>query len=147
MALVATVTWSLAGSAAFGACCGALFTFYLRYIGREITIALLTLCAGLAGFAAPLGFDPFMSGLAAGLVVQATRPQAAAVLHDALEVGAMPALVLFFAAMGASMHVEALATVGLFAVAFTILRLAAVRTSTRLAARGLDRRRTNLPSL
>ena len=37
------------------------------------------------------------------------------VLHDAIEHGAMPALVLFFAALGASMHVEALATVGLLA--------------------------------
>jgi trehalose 6-phosphate synthase len=134
VALVAAAVWSIFGSVAFGALSGALFGVYLRYVGREITVALLTLCGMLTGFAAPLGFDPFLSGLAAGLVVQFARPHAAAVLHDAVEVGAMPALVLFFAAMGASMHIEALATVGLFAVAIAALRLLAVRMSTTFAA-------------
>ena len=133
--LGAAVAWSILGSVAFGAFAGALFTLYLRYVGREITVALLALCGVLTGFAAPIGFDPFLSGLVAGLVVQAVRPHAAEVLHDAIEVGAMPALVLFFAAMGASMHIEALATLGVFAVIVTLFRLGAVRISTDLAAR------------
>ena len=50
---------------------------------------------------------------------------AADVLHDAIEQGAMPVLVLFFAAVGASMHVEVLATVGV--VALGVTACAAVR--------------------
>jgi trehalose 6-phosphate synthase len=133
--LVAVAVWSVVGSMAFGACCGALFTLYLRFIGREITVVLLVLCGVLTGLAAPLGFEPFLAGLVAGLVIQNVRPEAGSVLHDAAEQGAMPALVLFFAASGASMHIEALATVGVFAVGLTALRLLSIRTSSRFAAR------------
>ena len=133
--LIGITLWALAGSIAFGAACGAVFTLYLQVIGREITVVLLVLCGVLTGFAAPLGFEPFLAGLAAGLVIQNIRPAAGDVLHDAAEQGAMPALVLFFAATGASMHVEALATVGLLAVALSALRVLAVRTSIRAAVR------------
>jgi alpha,alpha-trehalose-phosphate synthase [UDP-forming] len=133
--LIGITLWALAGSIAFGAACGALFTLYLQVIGREITVVLLVLCGVLTGFAAPLGFEPFLAGLAAGLIIQNIRPAAGDVLHDAAEQGAMPALVLFFAATGASMHVEALATVGLIAVALSALRILAVRTSIRAAVR------------
>ncbi len=112
-----------------------MFTLYLQVVGREITVVLLVLCGVVTGFAAPLGFEPFLAGLAAGLVIQNIRPAAGDVLHDAAEQGAMPALVLFFAATGASMHVEALATVGLIAVALSALRILAVRTSIRAAVR------------
>jgi trehalose 6-phosphate synthase len=133
--LVAITVWSIAGSIAFGAACGALFTFYLQVVGREITVVLLVLCGVLTGLAAPLGFEPFLAGLAAGLVIQNIRPAAGDVLHDAAEQGAMPALVLFFAATGASMHIEALATVGLLAVVLSALRILAVRSSIRAAVR------------
>ena len=46
------------------------------------------------------------------------------VLRDAIERGAMPIFVLFFAAVGASLHVEALATVGLVALGVAIARVA-----------------------
>jgi len=133
--LVAAAAWSVIGAIAFGAACGALFALYLRFVGREITVLLLVLCGVLTGFAAPLGFEPFLAGLAAGLVIQNALPEAGDVLHDAAELGAMPALVLFFAATGASMHIEALATVGAFAVVLTALRIVSVRTAARIAAR------------
>jgi len=133
--LVAAAGWSLIGSIAFGATAGALFTLYLKYVGREITVLLLALCAVLTGFSTPFGLEPFLAGLAAGLIIQNFRPAAGDILRDAAEHGAMPALVLFFAATGASMHVAALATVGIFAVGLTALRVLAVRASSRVAAR------------
>ncbi len=135
MVLLATAAWSLVGALAFGALAGAAFAAYLGYVGREVTVMLLALCAVLTGVAAPFGFEPFLAGLAAGLVIQNVRPEAGDVLHDAAEQGAMPALVLFFVASGASMHIEALATVGIFAVVLTVLRIVAVRVSSQVAAR------------
>jgi trehalose 6-phosphate synthase len=127
--------WSVVGSLAFGSLFGALFTIYLRLVGREITVVLLALCAVLTGFGAPLGYEPFLAGLAAGVVVQNAMPATGDVLHDAMGHGAMPVLVLFFAAVGASLHVEAVATIGVFAVGLTLARLAAIRTATAVAAR------------
>ncbi len=133
--LLVWVSWSVVGSAAFGLLLGALFTLYLKFVGREVTVMLLALCAILSVFSARLELQPLLAGLAAGLVVQRARPTAASVLHDAIEHGAMPALVLFFAAAGASMYIETLATVGLFALALAGVRVALLRLGTRAAAR------------
>ena len=130
LALASGAAWSLAGSAAFGALMGAVFTLYLRYVGREITLVLMVICAILSGMAEPAGFEPFLAGLTAGLVVQNVQGQAGTLLHDAIEYGAMPVLVLFFAVTGAALHVEVLASVGALAVGLSLVRLAALRAGT-----------------
>ncbi len=130
-----TAIWSVLGSVAFGAFIGALFAIYLRVVGREVTVVLLAVCAVLTGVTSPLGYEPFLAGLAAGVVVQNVMPGTGDVLHDAMAHAAMPVLVLFFAAMGASMHVEAVATIGIFAVGLTLVRLASIRAATAVAAR------------
>ena len=133
--LAGSTAWALMGSAAFGALMGALFTFYLRYVGRELTVVLIALCAMLSVLAARLELEPLLVGLTAGLVVQNVIAPAANVLYDAIEQSAMPVLVLFFAAVGASIQVEVLATVGVVALGMTAARLWVLRGATRLAAR------------
>jgi trehalose 6-phosphate synthase len=135
LSLAGSAAWSLAGSAAFGALLGALFTAYLRYVGRELTIVLMAVCAVLSGTAEAAGFEPFLAGLAAGLVVQNVQGQAGTLLHDAVEYGAMPVLVLFFAVTGAALHVEVLASVGLLAVGLSVVRLGVLRAASSVALR------------
>jgi trehalose 6-phosphate synthase len=125
--LFASAAWSLLGSAAFGAIMGAAFTLYLRLVGREVTVVLLALCAALSGLAVPFRFEPFLAGLAAGIAVRNLRAGAAEVLRDGIEYGAIPVLILFFAATGASIHVENVATVGLVALGLCGLRVFALR--------------------
>ena len=72
--LIADAAWSVLGSIAFGALIGALFTLYLRYVGREVTVVLVALCALLTGAGAQLDLDPLLAGLAAGIVVQNAMP-------------------------------------------------------------------------
>jgi trehalose 6-phosphate synthase len=135
LALLSLTAWQVLGSLAFGASVGAAFAIYLRYVGREITVVLLAACAVLMGLGARLQLEPLLSGLAAGLVVQNVMAPAGDVLRDAIERGAMPVLVLFFAAVGASMHVEALSIIGLTALGVSALRLVLVRLGTRVGAR------------
>lgn len=125
--LFASAAWTLLGSAAFGAIMGAAFTLYLRLVGREVTVVLLALCAALSGLAVPFRFEPFLAGIAAGIAVRNLRSEAADVLRDGIEYGAMPVLILFFAATGASIHVENVATVGLVALGLCGLRVLALR--------------------
>jgi len=47
--IAASTAWTIIGSLSFGALLGALFTLYVRFIGREVTIVLLALCALVAG--------------------------------------------------------------------------------------------------
>jgi len=139
MTLVASTAWSLLGSMAFGAALGALFALYLKYVGREVTVVVLALCALIAG-GAVFHFDLLLAGLAAGVVVQNVVTRAGDVLRDAIQRGARPVLVLFFATVGASMHVQALATLGASALAVSALRLLLVRAGVRLGswAAGFD---------
>ncbi len=133
--LIVGTLWSLLGSISFGAMVGAVFALYLRFVGREVTVVLMAVCLILSGFSDPLGFEPFLAGLTAGIVVQNSMGQTGDVLHDAIEYGAMPVLVLFFAATGASMHVELLATVGMVALVLCGLRLIGLRVGTKIGAR------------
>jgi Kef-type K+ transport system membrane component KefB len=135
VSLLARLVWEIFGSLAFGAALGAIFALYLQIIGRELTLALLALCLALSELGPLLHFEPLLAALAAGLVVENIAAPSGDELRDAVERGALPVLVVFFAAAGASLHLDALAVVGLTAAVVSALRLALIRTSTLVAAR------------
>ncbi|MEX2272733.1 MAG: cation:proton antiporter [Vicinamibacterales bacterium] len=120
--LLAAASWEIIGSLAFGAIVGALFSFYLRSIGREVTLVLVGVCLLLSIAARALHFEPVLAALAAGLVVENVAPPEGDALKRAVERGALPVLVIFFVAAGASLQVDALATIGLVALAIAVLR-------------------------
>lgn len=133
--LLPRLGWEIFGSFAFGAVLGALFAFYLRHVGSEKTVAVLALCVLLAALGPALHFEPLLSALAAGLVIENIAQPSGDALKEAVERGALPILVLFFAAAGASLHLDALATIGLTAAAVAAVRLASIRLSTAVAVR------------
>lgn len=139
--LLVRLTWEIFGSFAFGGLLGAAFALYIRYVGRELTIALLVLCVVFAQLGPRLQFEPLLAALAGGLVIENIGGRDVEGLRRAVERGSLPVLVVFFAAAGASLSLDALATVGLAAAAISILRLGLVRGSTLVAGRlaGVDR--------
>ena len=46
--ILARLAWEIGGAVAFGVLIGVLFALYLRYIGREVTLVLLVVCAVLS---------------------------------------------------------------------------------------------------
>ena len=135
VSLLARISWEIFGSLAFGAAFGAIFAFYLRTIGREVTIALLALCVALSELGPLFHFEPLLASLAAGLVVENIAPPSGDALRDAVERGALPVLIVFFAAAGASLHLDALAVIGLTAAAIATLRLITIRVGVGVSAR------------
>ena len=135
VSLLARLMWEIVGSVAFGAILGALFALYLRYVGREITILLLALCLLLSELGPLLHFEPLIAALAAGLVIENIAQPAGDALKEAVERGAMPVLVVFFAAAGASLQIDALASIGLIAVFVAAVRLGLIRGSSAVASR------------
>ena len=127
--------WEIIGSFAFGASLGAVFALYLRFVGREVTLALLGLCVLLSSVGAYLRFEPLLAALAAGLVVENIAPPRGDALRLAVERGALPVLVIFFAAAGASLHLDALAELGLIAVAIAAVRMVSARTGAAAGGR------------
>jgi Kef-type K+ transport system membrane component KefB len=138
--LLARLSWEIFGSFAFGAVLGAIFALYLRYVGSELIVALLALCVVLSAIGPLLHFEPLLAALAAGLVIENVAQPSGDALKEAVERGALPILVVFFAAAGASLHLDALASIGLTAAAIGAMRLAAIRGSTAVALRasGVD---------
>ncbi|MPY90455.1 MAG: transporter [Luteitalea sp.] len=138
--IVSGLAWEIFGSLAFGALVGSIFALYLRGVGREVTVVLLGVCALLSQLGSALHFEPLLAALAAGLVVENIAPPQGDALRDAVERGALPVLVIFFAAAGANLHLAALAEIGLLAIGVSALRLAFIRLGTHLGCRaaGLD---------
>jgi trehalose 6-phosphate synthase len=122
-ALVASLLWELPGSMAFGALVGALFALYLRWVGREVTLVLVGLCVLLTGASQLWHFDALIASIAAGLVVENVATTEGDVIRSAIERGSTPILVLFFTAAGASLQVDALAIVGVAAIAIVAVRM------------------------
>jgi Kef-type K+ transport system membrane component KefB len=124
---VAGVTWEVFGSIAFGAVAGVLFSWYLTHVGRELPIVVLAFCAAITGIAGAVHLEPLLAALAAGLIVENLAPVAGDELKIAVEHSALPLLVIFFAAAGASLQLDALAAIGGIALALAVLRLALIR--------------------
>jgi len=139
--LTTRLVWEIFGSFAFGALVGALFGLYLRWVGREVTVVLIGMCAILSGLGTPFHFEPLLAALAAGLVVENVAGGAGDALKNAVERGSLPVLVIFFVAAGTSLRFDALAAIGLLALAIAVGRAVIVRGATLLGARvsGIDR--------
>lgn len=133
--LLPFLSWDVFGSLAFGAGVGALFAFYLNHVSRELTLSLLALCVIMSAAGATWHFEPLLSALAAGMVVENIAPPRGDALKLAVERGALPVLVVFFAAAGASLQLDALARLGALAIGLSALRLAAVWLGTHVGAK------------
>ncbi|MGE0594013.1 MAG: cation:proton antiporter [Vicinamibacterales bacterium] len=135
LGLLERLSWEIFGSFAFGALAGGIFAVYLRTIGRELVIAVLALCVILSAGGAALELEPLLAALAAGLVVENVASVPAEKLRDAAEKSSLPVLVVFFAAAGASLQLDALSTIGVAAALVAIVRVATSRTGSLLGLR------------
>jgi Kef-type K+ transport system membrane component KefB len=138
--LLASASWEIIGSLAFGAIIGALFSMYLRAIGREVTLMLVGICVLLSVAARALHFEPVLAALAAGLVVENVAPPEGDTLKLAVERGALPVLVIFFVAAGASLQLDALQTIGLVALAIAALRVFLAWSGAAIGSRAAGQR-------
>jgi Kef-type K+ transport system membrane component KefB len=82
-----------------------------------------------------MSFEPLLTALAAGLVVENIAPPRGDALRVAVEGGALPVLVIFFAAAGASLQIDALAELGAIALAIAVLRGITIRVGTAAGAK------------
>ena len=115
--MLARLAWEIGGAVAFGVLIGVLFALYLRYVGREITLVLLGVCALLSQVGTTQQLQPLIAALAAGVTIENLSVAQGDALRAAVRRGAPPVLVVFFVAVGASLRLDALAVIGLSALA------------------------------
>jgi Kef-type K+ transport system membrane component KefB len=135
VSLSVQLSWEILGSLAFGGVVGGVFALYLRFVGRETTLALLGVCALLAIVAPLLHFELILAALGAGLVVENVAPPEGDGLRVAIERGALPVLIVFFAAAGASLQLDALAVIGGPALLLAGIRFGLIRGIAEAAVR------------
>jgi trehalose-6-phosphate synthase/Kef-type K+ transport system membrane component KefB len=124
--------WEIGGAVAFGVLVGALFALYMRYIGREVTLVLLGACTLLSQVGSTQEFEPLLAAVAAGLVIENMAVAQGDTLRAAVQRGAPPVLVVFFAAVGSSLRLDALAAIGYVALALSLARIALIHSSLRV---------------
>ncbi len=126
---------------------GALFALYMRYIGREVTLVLLGICTVLSQVGSTQQFEPLLAAVAAGLVIENLAVAQGDTLRSAVQRGAPPVLVVFFAAVGASLRLDALAAIGYVALALSLVRIWLIYASLRVgwSVAGLDASIGNTP--
>jgi trehalose-6-phosphate synthase/Kef-type K+ transport system membrane component KefB len=141
-AILVRFAWEIGGAVSFGVLVGALFALYMRYIGREVTLVLLGVCTLLSQVGSTQEFEPLLAAVAAGLVIENLAVAQGDTLRAAVQRGAPPVLVVFFAAVGSSLRLDALATIGYVALALSIVRIGVIHASLRVGWKlaGLDER-------
>jgi trehalose 6-phosphate synthase len=130
--VLARLAWEIGGAVAFGVLVGALFALYLRYVGREVTLALLAVTFVLSQVGTMQQLQPLLAALAAGVVIENLAVAQGDSLRAAVRRGGPPVLIVFFVAVGASLRIDAVAAIGLSAVALSLVRLGLIRLGVRL---------------
>ncbi len=125
--MLSRLAWEIGGAVAFGVLVGVMFALYLRYIGREITLVLLAVCAVLSQVGSTQQLQPLLAAVAAGIVIENLAVAQGDTLRAAVRRGAPPVLVVFFVAVGASLRLDAVAAIGLSALALSAFRLGFIR--------------------
>ena len=134
--VVARFAWEVGGAVAFGALVGALFALYVRYVGREVTLGLIVVCALLSQVGTTQQFEPLLAAVTAGLVIENLAVAQGEALKAAVQRAAPPVLVIFFVAVGASLQVGTLATLGPLVLVVAALRIAVIRLGLAVGLRG-----------
>lgn len=120
-AVVAHVVWEVVGSLLIGAAVGAGIYLYRRFVDRRSGLVVAAACLLLAEVGTRVGLSPLLLCLTAGVLVRNAAPAAAHDMERLIARVRMPVLVVFFAAVGASLHLDhlihAFASVALFVVA------------------------------
>lgn len=109
------------GSVSIGTTLGLLLIIYLRLIGQQLIVVLVALGFGASEVLNYLRFDPLLTFLVAGFIVQNLSQQGDKFLHAIEDMGAI-VYVVFFASAGADLNVPLLIALWPAALALALAR-------------------------
>jgi Kef-type K+ transport system membrane component KefB len=122
------------GSLSLGTTLGLLLAMYLRLLGGRLLIPLIAMGFGLSEGLRYLRFDPVLTFLVAGFVVENLTKQGPKLMHAVEETGAV-VYVVFFATAGAHLDVPLLKTLWPVALFLTSSRALITWLTHRLGSR------------
>jgi Kef-type K+ transport system membrane component KefB len=129
------LAWELGGSVLVGAALGAAVALYLRFVERELMMFALIIAFLGSEIARLVHVETLLMLLVAGFVTENSTRHGAEALLRAMERSAAPVFVVFFALAGASIHLDALASIWPLALAVVAARTTGIFVGTRFGAR------------
>jgi trehalose-6-phosphate synthase/Kef-type K+ transport system membrane component KefB len=138
VSVLVRLAWEIGGAVAFGSLVGAVFALYLRYIGREVTLALLVVALVLSQVGMSQRVEPLLAAMAAGIVIANVAVAQGDTLKAAIQSGALPLLVVFFVAVGTSLRLDTLAVAGAAAMLISGVRVALIWIGVRVGLRAAN---------
>ncbi len=132
------VMWHVAAeigvSLMIGGGLGALLGLYLNKVGRLAPLTVLLLALASTELGRGSWVEHLLVCMAAGFTVRLLFPAIARKFIDALEQSSTPIYVIFFALVGAGLNVEIFSSVWLPALIYVVVRMLAIRITTKLPA-------------
>lgn len=127
-----TLARELGGSILVGIGFGIGISFFLRYVNRETPVFVLAVCFAIWQTASAFHLETLLVSLSAGFWVENFSRARGADLIRGIERLSLPVYALFFAAAGAKVNLDALATLWPFALLLSGTRAMCVWLGTRL---------------
>ncbi len=133
------------GSIAAGLAAGAIFALYIRKVATRVGLFIFAVCFVIAEAGTALHIDPLLAGLSAGLFLENISPISGHEVIHKMEVATMPVFAVFFAVVGAEIHLHAFFQVAPYAIAIAATRALGIFTGVRLARplAGIDKTMAN----
>ncbi len=135
---VAGLATHLGGSALAGLLLGGALTLFELRVGRRTGLFVFAALFVVAEAGVQLHLDPLLVGLTAGLFVENASPVSGHHLIRETEPAARPVFAVFFAVIGAEVHLKAFLAVSGFAVGAAIVRALGIYVGARLGARAVS---------
>ncbi len=122
------------GSVALGTTLGLVLTIYMRLVGKQLLVVFVALGFGLTEALHYLNFEPLLTFLVAGMVVQNLSKQGPKFLHAIEQTGGV-VYIIFFASAGAHLDLPLLAKLWPVALIFCGARALITWGSHRIGSR------------
>ncbi|MCK6587614.1 MAG: cation:proton antiporter [Polyangiaceae bacterium] len=123
------------GSIVAGIAVGTIFALYIRRVALRVGLFVFAVCFVVAEAGTALHLDPLLVGLSAGLFLENVSPVSGHEVIHQTETAAMPTFAVFFAVVGAEVHVHAFLAVAPFAVGAAVARAVGIYAGARVGAR------------
>jgi Kef-type K+ transport system membrane component KefB len=132
---VGGLLWHIFGSIFAGVVYGSVLAVYITRVKDRIALFVFGTLFVIAEGAGALHLDPLLVGLTAGLFLENISPVSGHEVAHETEPAAMPTFTLFFAVIGAELHVHAFLSVVAFSLIAAIARASGIFVGTRVGAR------------
>lgn len=128
-----TVVEHIGGSIVVGLLIGLLLAAYIRKVHNRTGLVIVAILFIVAEAGRVLHLDPLLVGLAAGLLVENASPVSGETVTRSLSSATLPTFAIFFAVVGAEIHLRAFFHVAPFALIAAVVRAVGIFTATRVA--------------